>query len=135
MNKGIVLALLVFLSIGLASFALGGDKLVSIQKDPVAKAYVISEVEILDENAANHYKQFAAASIAAYGGRYLVRGAEPEVAEGQVTSRRIIIAEFPSMDILHKWYKSPEYAKALQFRKTALDRRLMFVEGMKIINR
>ena len=93
-------------------------------------AFVISEVEILDENAATQYRQLASSSIEKYGGRYLARSAEAEVAEGQPTSRRIVIVEFPSMQKLHEWYQSPEYATALKFRGAALDRRLMFVEGL-----
>ena len=92
-------------------------------------AYVISEVEILDETAASHYRQLAARSIAAYGGRYIVRGAEAEVVEGQATSRRVVIVEFPSLQRIHEWYSSPEYAEAIRYRGEALDRRLLFVEG------
>lgn len=45
-------------------------------------AYVISEVEVLDEAQGQRYRELAAASIARYGGRYIVRGGEPEVPEG-----------------------------------------------------
>jgi len=31
---------------------------------------------------------------------------------------------------LREWYASPEYAEALKFRWDALDRRLIFVEGV-----
>ncbi|REF36016.1 DUF1330 domain-containing protein [Thermasporomyces composti] len=93
-------------------------------------AYVISEVEILDERGADEYRARAAASIEQYGGRYLVRGAAPDVVEGEGTSRRIVIVEFPSMERLREWYASPAYAEALRFRATALERRLMFVEGL-----
>jgi uncharacterized protein (DUF1330 family) len=93
-------------------------------------AYVISEVEIVDERAADEYRVRAAASIAQYGGRYIVRGAAPQVVEGEGTSRRIVIVEFPSMARLREWYVSPAYAEALKFRATALERRLMFVEGI-----
>lgn len=93
-------------------------------------AYVISEVEALDRELFERYRALAADSIALYGGRYLVRGAEAEVAEGAHTSKRIVIVQFDSMDQLRKWYGSPEYADALNIRKDALDRRLMFVEGI-----
>lgn len=93
-------------------------------------AFVISEVEILDESAAAQYRQLAAASIALYGGRYLVRAAEAEVAEGEPSTRRVVIVEFPSIERIHEWYSSPEYAKALKFRDAALVRRLLFVEGL-----
>jgi len=93
-------------------------------------AFVISEVEIVDESAATQYRQLAAASIAAYGGRYLVRAAQAQVAEGEPTTRRAVIVEFPSIERIHEWYSSPEYSKALKFRDTALVRRLMFVDGL-----
>ena len=94
-------------------------------------AYVISEVEILHEPLANEYRALAAASIERFGGRYLVRGAEPHVAEGESTTRRIVIVEFPTMERLNEWYASAAYAKALVLRARALDRRLMFVEGVR----
>ena len=92
-------------------------------------AFVISEVEIRNESAAAQYRELAAASIEAHGGHYLVRAAEPRVIEGPQTSRRIVIVEFPSLERARVWYASPEYARALEYRDAALDRRLMIVEG------
>ena len=93
-------------------------------------AYVISEVEIVDADSAAQYRELAAASIAKYGGRYLTRGAEARVVEGEPTSRRMVVVEFPSMERVREWYGSAEYALALKFRNTALRRRLMFVDGV-----
>ena len=94
------------------------------------KAYVISEVEVLDEEAADDYRQLAASSIAEHGGSYLVRGARAEVAEGEPTKRRVVIVEFPSLGRAREWYSSPAYAEALRFRERALKRRVTFVEGV-----
>jgi uncharacterized protein (DUF1330 family) len=94
-------------------------------------AFVLSEVEIVDENAAAHYRRLAATSIEAYGGRYLARGAEAHVVEGSPTSRRLVLCEFASFDRIREWYASPEYAEALKFRDTALERRLIFFEGVQ----
>lgn len=94
-------------------------------------AYAISEVEIYDEQQADRYRKLAAASIAQYGGRYLARGAMPQVPEGDwPLDERVVIVEFPSMARLREWYASPEYAPALAIRQTALGRRLLFVEGV-----
>jgi uncharacterized protein (DUF1330 family) len=94
-------------------------------------AYVISEVDILDEELGQRYRDLAGASIAQYGGRYLVRGASPEVPEGDwPDSQRVVVVEFASMDQLQRWYRSPEYAEALTLRQTALSRRLLFVDGL-----
>jgi len=96
------------------------------------KAYVISEVEILDETQAAPYRELAAASIAEYGGRYLVRGAAVDVVEGAPTARRLVVVEFPSMARARTWYASASYAPARALRQTALARRLIFVEGVDL---
>jgi uncharacterized protein (DUF1330 family) len=93
-------------------------------------AYVISEVEVLDEGSFEHYRTLAKASIEQYGGRYLVRAALPQAAEGEwLHQRRLVIVEFPDMDTLQRWYASEEYGQALAYRDEALSRRLLFVDG------
>jgi len=93
-------------------------------------AYVISEVEVHDAAGFEAYRTIAAKTIAQYGGRYLVRGGAAGVVEGGPPPQTIIIVEFPSMQRLQEWYASPQYAEALKHRRTALDRRLIFVEGV-----
>src|SRR5437764_12054026 len=94
-------------------------------------AYVISEVDVLDETQAQRYRELAAASIGLFGGRYLVRGAEPAVPEGDwPAGRRVVVVEFASMERLLSWYESAEYAEALAVARTALRRRLLFVDGI-----
>jgi uncharacterized protein (DUF1330 family) len=93
-------------------------------------AYVISEVDVLDREGFETYRTIAARSISQYGGRYLVRGGVAILAEGDPPPNSIIVVEFPSMERLREWYASPEYAEALKHRRTALDRRLLFVEGV-----
>jgi uncharacterized protein (DUF1330 family) len=93
-------------------------------------AYVISEVEILDEELGARYRSLAARSIAAHGGRYLVRGALPDALEGEWPEpSRLVVVEFPSMEVARRWYASPEYAEALALRGEALSRRLILCEG------
>jgi uncharacterized protein (DUF1330 family) len=93
-------------------------------------AYVISELEVRDPVAIETYRTIAAKSIAKYGGRYLVRNGAASVAEGGPPPNNFVVVEFPSMERLREWYASPEYAEALKVRRTALDRRLIFVEGV-----
>ena len=95
-------------------------------------AYVISEVGPRDAVGWETYRSMAARTIAQYGGRYLVRGGAAEAAEGGPPPKTLIIVEFPSMERLREWYASPEYAEALKVRRTALERRLIFVEGVML---
>jgi uncharacterized protein (DUF1330 family) len=103
-------------------------------------AYLISQVEVLIPEEWEKYRSIAAAAIARYGGEYLVRGASPEVIEGDwepphADRQVIIVSEFPSMERLHEWYSSPEYAPALAIRQTAVKRRLLFVQGVAVSRR
>ena len=45
---------------------------------------------------------------------------------------KTMIVEFPDADSVKRWYASPEYAEALKVRRTALERRLIFVEGVAV---
>jgi uncharacterized protein (DUF1330 family) len=93
-------------------------------------AYVISEVEVRDAAGFEAYRTLAAKTIAHYGGHYRVRGGAAELAEGGPPPNTVIVVEFPSMARLREWSASVEYAEALKHRRTALDRRLIFVEGV-----
>ena len=94
-------------------------------------AYVISEVEMRDAAGFEMYRTIAAQTIAQYDGRYLVRGGAASVVEGGPLPKAIVVVEFPTMERLREWYASPEYAEALKVRQSALDRRLIFVEGVE----
>ena len=84
-------------------------------------AYVISEVEVVDEQLAAEYRSIAADSIARYGGRYVIRGGAIDIVEGERPSEQhIVVVEFPTMKHAHDWYRSQEYAPALKLRATAL---------------
>ena len=93
-------------------------------------AYVISEVEARDAATLEAYRTLAAQTIAQSDGRYLARGGAADVVEGGPPPKTIIIVEFPTMARAREWYASAEYAEALKLRRTALERRLMFVEGV-----
>ena len=98
-------------------------------RGPYVAAYIISDVKVRDAAAIEIYRTRAAASIAKYGGQYLVRGGNVEVLEGGWAPRAIIIVEFPDMERARAWYHSPEYSLALDVRDEALNRNLILVEG------
>jgi uncharacterized protein (DUF1330 family) len=95
--------------------------------------YMVAQVEILDAEQWERYKKIAATEIARHGGRYLARGASPEVEEAdwdQPQDLQVNLVEFPNMKLAQAWYASPGYAKALAYRVGAVHRRLFFVPGL-----
>ena len=92
-------------------------------------AYVISAITITNPEQYEKYKPLAAAAVAKYGGRYLVRGGAFEVIEGAWAAPRTIVLEFESVEQARRWWFSPEYEAAKQVRAGAADGNFIIVEG------
>jgi len=91
--------------------------------------YVVAEVEVTDSAVYEEYRKLVPATVAKYGGKYLVRGGAVERKEGGWEPKRLVVLEFASMDQARKWYASPEYAPALALRLKAARSKVLLVEG------
>ena len=92
-------------------------------------AYVIADVQITDAAGYEPYRPLAAASIARFGGRFLVRGGKADLLEGAPAPARTVVIEFPDIETARRWYDSAEYQTALKIRQAASTGRLILVEG------
>ena len=93
-------------------------------------AYVVVEIEVLDQDRYEEYKQLAPPAIAAYGGRYLVRGGEVETLEGAWSPKRFVIVEFPSVAQAKAWWDSSEYEEAKALRQACARTEMIVVAGL-----
>ena len=93
------------------------------------KGYVVANVDVADFAAYESYGSRAAEVIAQYGGRFLVRGGDVEVIEGDPGVARLIILEFPSVADAHRFYDSPEYQAILPDRLNCATSTLLVVGG------
>ena len=92
-------------------------------------AYFISEIEVQDAERYEAYKKLAPQSIAAYGGRFIARGAPLETMEGDWHPERFVIVEFPTVERAKEWWASPEYADAKALRQATTKTNMILVEG------
>lgn len=92
-------------------------------------AYVIVEITIHDPEAYEGYKLLTPAAIAAYDGRFVVRGAQSESLEGDWNPQRMVVLEFPSVERAREWWHSPEYAEAKAIRQKAATTKMLVVDG------
>jgi len=92
-------------------------------------AYVIYLGEVTDPEAYEAYKVRAAASIAAAGGRYVVRGGEPLVLEGEPPAGRTVVLAFPDRASAVAWYEGEQYRGARELRQAAAVARMYVVDG------
>ena len=93
------------------------------------KAYLVGNIVVHDQATFAAYGQKVAPVIAAFGGRYIVRGGAIAPVEGQLPIARLVIVEFSSMADLRRFYDSPEYAPLLKMRIDATTSNIAFVEG------
>lgn len=93
-------------------------------------AYVVYQGEVLDPERYDEYKTKGAASIVAAGGRYLVRGGDVEVLEGEAPAGRTVVLEFPTMQAAIDWYRSDEYTEIRKIREGAARARMYVVDGV-----
>jgi len=93
-------------------------------------AYVVVDVDVKDPQGYAEYRAKAPPTIAAAGGRYLVRGADPVHVEPGWDVHRFVILEFPSLAKAKAWYHSPEYQAILPIRLRTTRSRMMFLEGI-----
>ena len=94
-------------------------------------AYVLVEVEVTDPATYEEYKQLTPATLAAYGGRFIVRGGASETLEGDWKPNRVVVLEFPSVEQAKTWWNSPEYSKAKALRQRAASTKMIVLEGFE----
>jgi uncharacterized protein (DUF1330 family) len=92
-------------------------------------AYVIAEVNVTNPTGYDSYRPLAGASIAQYGGKFLVRGGKSELLEGSPEPARIVVIEFADLAAAKRWYNSPEYQEALKIRLANSTGRVVLVES------
>ncbi len=80
-------------------------------------AYVIVDVTVQDTEAYEEYKKLTPASIAAYDGKFIVRGGQAESLEGNWNPQRIVILEFPNVARAKEWWHSEQYTAAKAIRQ------------------
>jgi uncharacterized protein (DUF1330 family) len=93
-------------------------------------AYVIVDLDVKDAGALESYRRQVPATIAKYGGRFIVRGGAFEVLEGNWTPKRVVVLEFPSMDALKRWYRSDDYKPLLAERQRHSEADIIAVDGV-----
>lgn len=92
-------------------------------------AYLLGNITVTDPVGYEEYRAKVPAVIFAHGGRYVVRGGQMQVIEGDWPMSRNVVLEFPDMNSLKAFYGSADYAPLLALRKRCAVSNLIAVEG------
>jgi len=93
-------------------------------------SYIVLNVDVTDPARYPDYSKVAGATVAQYGGRYLVRGGKAEKLEGTVDPKRFVILEFPSYEQAQAWWSSAEYREPKAIRQSCSNSDVVLVEGI-----
>jgi len=93
-------------------------------------AYIIVDVDIRDRDRYAEYVKAVPPTIAAFGGRFLVRGGRAENLEGGWQPKRIVVLEFDSLERAKAWWASEQYAALKRVRQSASVTEMIVVEGV-----
>jgi uncharacterized protein (DUF1330 family) len=93
-------------------------------------AYVIVETDVTDPERYERYKAAATEAVVAAGGRYVVRGGELDVLEGDWRPSRLVVLEFADLAAARRWYDSEQYRQARELRAGAARLNLVAVQGV-----
>ncbi|WP_347156556.1 DUF1330 domain-containing protein [Pontibacter chitinilyticus] len=92
-------------------------------------AYILVDIHVTDPATYEDYKKLTPPSLVAYQGRFIVRGGQTEPLEGDWQPSRLVVLEFPTVELAKAWWNSPEYAPAKAMRQQAATTNMLLVEG------
>ena len=92
--------------------------------------FIADQLEITDPETMNLYRSKVAATVEQYGGKFLVRGGNPQTIEGVWSGKSIIILEFRDRDAVLAWYHSDEYADLKTMRIASSKANIIIVDGV-----
>lgn len=93
-------------------------------------AYVIADIAVTDPAGYEEYRKLAGASLAAFGGKFVVRGGSTAVLEGNWQPERLVVLEFPSVEDAKAWWRSDSYRVARDVRSRAAITHMIVAEGV-----
>jgi uncharacterized protein (DUF1330 family) len=112
----------------LASAGLGAAALQGLHAQAKPPAYVITEVDIIDEAGFKEFSPKVAKTVEASGGKYLTRGGQIIALEG-TAPKRFVLSVFPSVEAAQAWRKSAGWNELTPLREKAVKTRAFIAEG------
>jgi uncharacterized protein (DUF1330 family) len=93
-------------------------------------AYVIAQIDVKDPARYEDYKKMSPVSIQKFGGRFIARGGQTEVLEGTWQPKRLVLLEFPSVEIAKQWWASEDYRPAKELRQATSVGDMIVLQGV-----
>ena len=96
-------------------------------------AYLVALITVTNQEKFLEYASLPAAVAEQYGAKFVIRGRDIEVVEGEMPHSRVVILEFKDKNMAKVFFDSPEYAQAKEVRREACDFHAFIVEGVETV--
>ena len=93
-------------------------------------AYIIFDIDVHDPQGYEDYKKLSPAAVAAYGGKFVVRGGKSETLEGDWSPKRLVMLQFENAETAKAWLNSEEYREARALRHKYATSQAVVVDGV-----
>lgn len=95
------------------------------------KTYLIAHIEVTNPKLMEKYREQVPKIVKKYQGKYLVRGGDSKIIEGDYFKHRIVLLEFPNRSCAEDFYNSEDYAPLKKLRIEAGNNSSVIVEGVE----
>lgn len=112
----------------LAGAGLGAGAIQALHAQAKAPAYVVTEVDIINEAAFKEFSPQVGKTVEASGGKYLTRGGKIVALEGEAP-KRFVLSVFPSVEAAQAWRSSAAWNELTPLREKAVKTRAFIAEG------
>ena len=92
------------------------------------KGYIICHITVRDPEAYKEYVEKDTPILKGLGARFIVRGGQSQVVEGEAYQRHVVI-EFPSYEAALAAHNDPDYQEVMKIRQRTADSTIIVVEG------
>ncbi len=93
-------------------------------------AYLIANIEIKDAEKIKNYLTSTPEVLKKYSGRFLVRGGQISVVEGDWNPKRLVVVEFDSFEKAKAFCDSDAYEPLKKLRQSSADTDMIIVDGI-----
>ena len=95
-------------------------------------AYLIGKLIVRDWDWYRQYRAVTEPLVAEFGGRYLVKGGDPEKLEGlEPPGHASVLIAFPDRESIRRWFDDPRYEAMKQLRRdSGVETELLVVDGL-----
>jgi uncharacterized protein (DUF1330 family) len=113
-----------------AGAAIGGAAIQGLHAQSTPKAYVVTEIEVINQEAQKAYLPKVGGVNKSTGGTYLARGEKIVSLEGGDAPKRATIVVYDSLEKAQASRKSPAWTALSEDRKKAIKAKSWVIEGL-----